>query len=284
MTNKRIAQSRKKGKAHFIAIPFQLECSKGKNSEDEAAFEWMKMRSLNVVPAQRELAARWGWTLYKVRQFCLAMEEWYDLYVTKGKSIKFQSSFNQDFVDDPQDTGSQFSKSIKFQSSFNQGQSETPDNGELSEPYKQYKLINIGVVNYRVQETVSDSLYRSIKDNPNCIALLSKWIELYTAAGYDIDCILAQDLGTTSRVCREGLLADALLIVEWCFTATTCGRANWRREHGYINLYSLLGRDVYDDNLQKAKNWKNKPQPTPTEPTTQQSTTTTTTRIKWENL
>lgn len=281
MTSKRIAQSRKKGKAHFVAIPFHLECSKGKNSEVEAAFEWMKLRSLDCVPAQRELAARWGWTLYKVRQFCNSMEEWYVLYASKGKSITNQSQINQDFVDDAQDTEGQFSKSITNQSSFNQGQSETPTDGELSEPYKQYKLINIGVVNYRVQDTVSDSLYRSIKDNPNCIALLSKWIELYKAAGYIIDCILAQDLGTTSRVCREGLLDDALLIVEWCFTATTCGRANWRRENGYINLYSLLGRDVYDDNLQKAKNWKNKP---PTEPTTQQSTTTTTTRIKWENL
>ena len=280
MTDKRIAQSSKKGKASFVAIPFQLECSKGKNSEVEAAFEWMKLRSLDCVPAQRELSARWGWTLYKVRQFCNSMEEWYVLYASKGVSIKNQSSFNQDFVDDAQDTEGQFSKSIKNQSSFNQGQSETPDNGELSEPYKQYKLIkNIGVV-IRVENTVSDELLQS-SHHSNSIKLISKWIEYYEAAGYTFDCILAQDLGTTSRVCREGLLDDALLIVEWCFTATTCGRANWRRENGYINLYSLLGRDVYDDNLQKAKNWKNKP---PTEPTTQQSTTTTTTRIKWENL
>tara|TARA_R100001594_G_scaffold6004_1_gene17657 strand:- start:8993 stop:9844 length:852 start_codon:yes stop_codon:yes gene_type:complete len=283
MTDKRIAQSRKKGKAHFIAIPFQLECSKGKNSEVEAAFEWMKMRSLNVVPAQRELAARWGWTLYKVRQFCLAMEEWYVLYASKGVSITNQSQINQDFGDDPQDTDGQLSKSIKFQSVSNHSQSETPTDGELSEPYKQYKLINnIGVV-IRVQSTVSDELLQS-SHHPNSIKLISKWLEYYEAAGYTFDCILAQDLGTTTRVCREGLLDEAMVIVEWCFTATTCGRAKWRRENGYINLYSLLGRDVFAENLQKARNWKNKPQPTPTEPTTKQSTTTTTTRIKWENL
>ena len=59
----RITQSYRNGKTHFIAIPFQLETSKGTNSEVEAGFEWMKLRSLNQLPSQRELGRRWGWTL-----------------------------------------------------------------------------------------------------------------------------------------------------------------------------------------------------------------------------
>lgn len=281
MTDKRIAQSRKKGKAHFIAIPFQLECSKGKNSEVEAAFEFMKLRSLDIVPSQRELASRWGWTLYKVRQFIKSMEDWYVLYASKGVSITNQSQINQDFGDDAQDIEGQFSKSITNQSQINHSQPESPDNGDVSEPYKQYKYIkNIGVV-IRVENTVDDKLLKS-SHHVNSINLVSKWIELYEGAGYTLDCILAQDLGTTSRVCRDGLLDDALLIVEWCFTATTCGRAKWRRDNGYINLSSLLSRDVFAENLQKAKNWKNKP--TPTQPTTPTQSTTPTPRVKWSDL
>jgi hypothetical protein len=272
---KRITQSYRNGKTHFIAIPFQLETSKGTNSEVEAGFEWMKLRSLNQLPSQRELGRRWGWTLYKVRQFCTSMEEWYQCYASKG-SITNQSQINQHFVDSPQDTGGQFSKSISNQSVINHSQSETPDTRDTTTPYKQYKYINIGVVKIRVDDEIEDNLLRYVQQSKNCQRVLSHWL---SRAGTP-EIIPAPDLACISSRVRAGDMEACIQVLDWCYLSQSCARARWRRDNGHISPASLFNKKVWAECLSKAKQDINKTTTT----TTTTQTTQTTGRISYNDL
>ena len=271
----RITQSYRNGKTHFIAIPFQLETSKGTNSEVEAGFEWMKLRSLNQLPSQRELGRRWGWTLYKVRQFCTSMEEWYQCYVSKG-SITNQSQINQHFVDSPQDTGGQFSKSISNQSVINQSQSETPDTRDTTTPYKQYKYININNVVVRVDDEVEDNLLRYVQQSKNCHRVLSHWLSLAITP----EIIPAPDLACISSRVRAGDMEACIQVLDWCYLSQSCARARWRRDNGHVSPASLFNKKAWAECLFKAKQDMNKKQPT----TTTTQTTKTNGRLSYNDL
>jgi hypothetical protein len=181
---------------------------------------------------------------------------------------------NQHFVDSPQDTDGQFSKSISDQSRFNQSQSETPDTRDTTTPYKQYKYINNGVVNIRVDDEVEDSLLRYVQQSRNCHRVLSHWLSLAVAP----DIIPAPDLACISSRVRAGDMEACIQVLDWCYLSQSCARARWRRDNGHISPASLFNKKVWAECLSKAKQDMNK--------TTTTTTTTkqTTGRISYNDL
>ena len=237
---KKLSQ-KKASRKGYIKVPQGLPISEGKNSKSEAAYDWLALKALNQLPSQRELSRKWGWTLYKTRQFIAYLEEF------NQQSITFQSGATEN-------TGVIGDVSITNQSPFNQSSSTMPKGREEEQPLKQYLLSIGGVGNYACEE-VSEQLYRSIMRTPDCKRLLAKWIEHYTGAGHTVDCILAKDLGVCSSVVRKGKFDAAVLILDWLYN---CDRARpkYLRENGTIFLYNVCNKKVFAENFSLAQAWK----------------------------
>ena len=260
MTTKKIARSCKNGKRIYVMVPFYLEPTGQPYSYIEASFEWMKLNSLSRVPPQRQLATRWGWSYHKTRTLCIAMQQWIDNTGDIEESIKSHAKVMQDFPDSPEDTDTQNLESIKNQSRINQTFPTAHEEPELSMSYKHNRIINIGVVVYKAEDNTSEELYAYIKKSSKAKQILAHYIQVSTDCEYPHpETLLARDLGVSARCSRQCKIEDVLLIIDWVFYSTTCGRAQWRRNTGNVQLYSLLNSGAYEENLIKAKTWKQKP-------------------------
>ena len=260
MTTKKIARSCKNGKRIYVMVPFYLEPTGQPYSYIEASFEWMKLNSLSRVPPQRQLATRWGWSYHKTRTLCIAMQQWIDNTGDIEESIKSHAKVMQDFPDSPEDTDTQNLESIKNQSRINQTFPTAHEEPELSMSYKHNRIINIGVVVYKAEDNTSEELYAYIKKSSKAKQILAHYIQVSTDCEYPHpETLLARDLGVSARCSRQCKIEDVLLIIDWVFYSTTCGRAEWRRNTGNVQLYSLLNSGAYEENLIKAKTWKQKP-------------------------
>jgi hypothetical protein len=272
MTTKKIARSCKNGKRIYVMVPFYLEPTGQPYSYIEASFEWMKLNSLNRVPPQRQLASKWGWSYHKTRTLCIAMQQWLDNTGNIEDSSKSHAKVMQDSSDNPVDSDTQFSKPIKNQSRINQTFSTAHEEPEVSMAYKHNRLIDIGVVVYKAEDNTSEELYAYIKKSSKAKQILAHYIQVSTECEYPHpDTLLARDLGVSARCARQCKIEDVLLIIDWVFYAVTCGRAEWRRNTGNVQLYSLLNSGAYEENLIKARTWKQKPakkkQPNTNQPT-----------------
>jgi hypothetical protein len=237
---KKISQKKPRRKG-YIKVPQGLPISQGKNSKSEAAYDWLALKALNQLPSQRELSRKWGWTLYKTRQFIAFLEEF------NQQSITFQSGATGN-------TGDVEDVSITNQSPFNQSSSTMPKGTKEEQPLNQYLLNIVGVGNYACEE-VSEQLFRSISRTPDCKRLLGQWIEHYKGAGHTVDCILAKDLGVCSSIVRKGKYEAAALILDWLFN---CDRARpkYLRENGMLFLYNVCNKKVFAENFSLAQAWK----------------------------
>ena len=237
---KKISQKKPRRKG-YIKVPQGLPISQGKNSKSEAAYDWLALKGLNQLPSQRELSRKWGWTLYKTRQFIAFLEDF------NQQSITFQSGATGN-------TGDVEDVSITFQSAINQSSSTVPKGREEEQPLKQYLLDIVGVGNYACEE-VSEQLFRSISRTPDCKRLLGQWIEHYKGAGHTVDCILAKDLGVCSSIVRKGKYEAAAVILDWLFN---CDRARpkYLRENGMLFLYNVCNKKVFAENFSLAQAWK----------------------------
>ena len=252
-------------------VPFYLEPTGQPYSYIEASFEWMKLNSLNRVPPQRQLASKWGWSYHKTRTLCIAMQQWLDNTGDIEDSSKSHAKVMQDFTDSPDDTDTQNLESIKNQSRINQTFPTTHEEPEVSMAYKHNRIINIGVVVYKAEDSTSEELYAYIKKSSKAKQILAHYIQVSTDCEYPHpETLLARDLGVSARCARQCKIEDVLLIIDWVFYADTCGRAEWRRNTGNVQLYSLLNSGAYQENLIKARTWKQKPTKKQTTNTNQQ--------------
>ena len=271
MTTKRIARSIKNGKRIYVMVPFYLEPTGQPYSYIEASFEWMKLNSLNRVPPQRQLASKWGWSYHKTRTLCIAMQQWIDNTGDIEDSSKSHAKVMQDFPDNPVNTDTQNLESIKIQSRINQTLSTDHEGRDVSMAYKHNRLIDIGVVVYKAEDNTSEELYAYIKKSSKAKQILAHYIQVSTECEYPHpETLLARDLGVSARCARQCKIEDVLLIIDWVFYAVTCGRAEWRRNTGNVQLYSLLNSGAYEENLIKARTWKQKPTKKQTTNTNQQ--------------
>jgi hypothetical protein len=188
------------------------------------------------------------------------MQQWLDNTGDIEVSTKTHAKLMQDFPDNPVNTDTQNLESIKNQSSFKQTISTDHEGREVSMAYKHNRIINIGVVVYKAEDSTSEELYAYIKKSSKAKEILSHYIQVSTECEYPHpETLLARDLGVSARCARQCKIEDVLLIIDWVFYAVTCGRAEWRRNTGNVQLYSLLNSGAYEENLIKAKTWKQKP-------------------------
>ena len=137
--------------------------------------------------------------------------------------------------------------------------------------YKHNRIINIGAVVYKAEDSTSEELYAYIKKSSKAKEILSHYIQVSTECEYPHpETLLARDLGVSARCARQCKIEDVLLIIDWVFYAVSCGRAEWRRNTGNVQLYSLLNSGAYQENLIKARTWKQKPAKKQTTNTNQQ--------------